>query len=154
MQHPSKGWNMARTRYRDDVVEAPPRRRSGALRFIALLVALAVIGLVVLAVVLVTRTSDDAKDDVTVSACNADPEGGDPTASGQIVNDSSKTSNYVIRLRFNDAQGNGVSEGVVAVDDVDSGATAQWELTGTRSAQGPLTCEVTDVSRTHLPGQD
>jgi len=91
---------------------------------------------------------------VTVAACNADPGGGDPTASGQIVNDSSKTSNYVIRLRFNDAQGNGVSEGVVAVDDVEAGATARWELTGTRSAEGPLTCEITDVSRTHLPGQD
>jgi hypothetical protein len=145
---------MARTRYREDeVVEAPPRRHRG-LRLIAALVALAVIAAVVLAVILVTRTSDDAKDDVTVGTCEADQGGGDPSASGQIVNDSSKTSNYVIRLRFNDAQGNGVSEGVAAVDDVEAGATAEWELTGTRSAEGPLTCEVTDVSRTHLPGQD
>jgi hypothetical protein len=144
---------MARTRYRDDVVEAPPRRHMG-LRLLAALVALVVIAAVVLAVVLVTRTSDDAKDDVAVATCEADPSGGDPSASGQIVNDSSKTSNYVIRLRFNDAQGNGVSEGVVAVDDVEAGATARWELTGTRSARGPLTCEITDVSRTHLPGQD
>ena len=145
---------MARTRYRDDVevVEAP--RRHTGLRIIAALVALAVIAAIVLAVVLVTRTSDDAKDDVAVQRCEPDPGGGDPTASGQIVNDSSKTSNYVIRLRFDDAQGNGVSEGVTAVDDVEAGATAQWELTGTRSAEGPLTCEVTDVSRTHLPGQD
>ena len=144
---------MARTRYRDAAVETPPRR-GGAFRFIALLVTLVVIAAIVLAVVLVTRTSDDAKDDVTVAACNADPGGGDPSASGEIVNDSSKTSNYVIRLRFNDAQGNGVSEGVVAVDDVEAGATARWELTGTRAAEGPLTCEITDVSRTHLPGQD
>jgi hypothetical protein len=144
---------MARTRYRDDVVEAPPRRHMGR-RLLAALVALVVIAAVVLAVVLVTRTSDDAKDDVSVATCEADPGGGDPSASGQIVNDSSKTSNYVIRLRFNDAQGNGVSEGVVAVDDVEAGATARWELTGTRSASGPLTCEITDVSRTHLPGQD
>lgn len=145
---------MARTRYRDDVVEAPPPRRHGGLRLLGALVALVLIAAVVLAVVLVTRTSDDAKDDVAVATCEAAPDGGDPSASGQIVNDSSKTSNYVIRLRFNDAQGNGVSEGVVAVDDVEAGATARWELTGTRSAQGPLTCEITDVSRTHLPGQD
>lgn len=145
---------MARARYRDDdVVEAPPRRHTG-LRLLAALVALAVIAAIVLVVVLVTNTSDDAKDDLTVATCEADSGGGDPTASGQIVNDSSKTSNYVIRLRFDDAQGNGVSEGVAAVDDVEAGATAQWELTGTRSAEGPLTCEVTDVSRTHLPGQD
>jgi hypothetical protein len=145
---------MARARYRDDVVEAPPPRRHTGLRLVAALVALVVIAAVVLAVVLVTRTSDDAEDDVAVATCEADSGGGDPRASGQIVNDSSKTSNYVIRLRFNDAQGNGVSEGGVAVDDVEAGATARWELTGTRSAQGPLTCEVTDVSRTHLPGQD
>ena len=144
---------MARTRYRDDVGDAPPRR-GGVLRLIGLLVVLAAIAAVVLVVVLVTRTSDDAKDDVAVSTCEADPGGGDPTATGEIVNDSSKTSNYVIRLRFDDAQGNGVSEGVAAVDDVEAGATARWELTGTRSAEGPLTCEVTDVSRTHLPGQD
>jgi hypothetical protein len=145
---------MARTRHRDDVVEVRPPRRSAAFRLIALVLALVVIAAIVLAVVLVTRTSDDAKDDVTVATCEADPGGGDPAASGQIVNDSAKTSNYVIRLRFNDAQGNGVSEGVAVVDDVEPGATAQWELTGARSAEGPVTCEVTDVSRTHLPGQD
>ncbi len=144
---------MARTTYRDDVVEARPRR-SGAFRLIALLAAVVVIAAIVLAVVLVTRTSGDAKDDVTVRACDADPEGGKPTASGLIVNDSSKTSNYVIRLRFNDSSGNAVSEGVAAVDDVDPDATAEWELTGARSAEGRVTCEVTDVSRTHLPGQD
>jgi hypothetical protein len=144
---------MARSTYGDDVVEVRPRR-GGAFRVVALLLALLVVAAIVVAVLLVTRTSDDAKDDVTVAACNADPGGGKPTASGQIVNDSSKTSNYVVRLRFNDAQGNGVSEGVAAVDDVEAGATARWELTGTRSAEGPLTCELTDVSRTHLPGQD
>jgi len=121
---------------------------------IALLVALVVIAAIVVAVVLATRTSDDAEDDVAVATCNADPDGGKPTASGRIVNDSSKTSNYVVRLRFNDSEGNAVSEGVAAVDDVDAGQTAEWELTGARSADGPVTCEVTDVSRTHLPGQD
>ena len=144
---------MARSTYREDVVEARPRR-SGAFRLVALLVALLVIAAVVVAVVLVTRTSDDAKDDVTVGACDADPGGGKPTASGQIVNDSSKTSNYVIRLRFKDSEGNAVSEGVAAVDGVDALQTARWDLTGARSADGPVTCEVTDVSRTHLPGQD
>jgi hypothetical protein len=145
---------MASSTYRDETVDRPPRRRGAVFRLIALLLALAVIVAIVVAVVMVTRTSDDAKDDVTVRACNADPGGGDPKASGRIVNDSSKTSNYVIRLRFDDAQGNGVSEGAANVNDVEAGATARWELTGTRSAGGPVTCVVTDVSRTHLPGQD
>ena len=144
---------MAPSTYRDEVVAVRPRR-SGTFRVVALLLALVVVAVVILAVVLVTRTSDDAKDDVTVAACSADPGGGKPTASGQIVNDSSKTSNYVIRLRFNDNDGNAVSEGAAPVSDVEAGGTARWELTGARSADGPVTCEVTDVSRTHLPGQD
>lgn len=142
---------MART-YREDDVEVRPRR-SGALRLIALLVALVVIAAVVVAVILVTRTSDDAKKDVAVSACNADPGGGKPTASGTVANSSSKTSNYVIRLRFNDSQGNSVSEGAAPVKDVESGQTARWQLTGARSTDGPVTCELRSVSRTHLPGQ-
>jgi hypothetical protein len=145
---------MASSTYGDETVDRPPRRRGGVFRWIALLVALAVIAAIVVVVIMVTRTSDDAKDDVAVKACAADPGGGDPKASGQIVNSSSKTSNYVIRLKFNDAQGNGVSEGVANVNDVQAGATARWQLTGTRSARGPVTCVVTDVSRTHLPGQD
>jgi hypothetical protein len=143
---------MARTYRDDEVVEV--RRRSGLLRLIALLVAIVVIAAIVVAVILVTNTSDDAKDDVAVSACNADPGGGKPTASGTVENSSSKTSNYVIRLRFNDSDGNSVSEGAAPVKDVEAGQTARWQLTGARSTDGPVKCEVTDVSRTHLPGQD
>ena len=99
------------------------------------------------------NSSDPAKDDVTVQACNADPGGGQPKASGQIVNNTSKPSNYVVRLEFLDAQGNQVSEGATAVKDVEPSQTASWELTGTRDARGPVKCEVTGVSRTHIPGQ-
>lgn len=117
------------------------------------MLALVVIAAVVIAVVLAGRSSDDAKKDVSVQACNADANGGKPKASGQIINHSSKTSNYVVKLKFTDAQGNSVSEGAAPVKSVDANETAQWELTGDRGAKGPLKCELSGVSRTHLPGQ-
>lgn len=99
------------------------------------------------------RNTKDARKDVSVRSCKADPKGGKPTASGVILNNSSETSNYVIKLKFNDASGNKVSEGVAPVKDVESKKTAKWELTGGRSAKGELKCVVTGVSRNHLPGQ-
>jgi hypothetical protein len=127
------------------------RRRSvGPIVALLVVVAAIVVAVVVFAG---SNSSNPAKDDVTVQACSADPAGGKPTASGQILNNTSKPSNYVIRLDFLDAQGNQVSEGVNAVKDVEPGATASWKLTGTRDASGPLRCELEGVSRTHIPGQ-
>jgi hypothetical protein len=128
------------------------RRRSVLGPVIAAIVIAAVI--VVAIVVLATNdSSSSATKDVTVQACDAGSGGDKPTASGQIVNHTSKASNYVIRLEFTDPQGNQVSEGVTAVNDVEAGATAAWELTGVRTAKGSIKCDLTGVSRTHIPGQ-
>ena len=88
---------------------------------------------IVLVIVLANSSSDDAKDDVTVTSC--EPNGdGNPEASGRIQNDSSKTSNYVIRIDFNDRSGNTISEGAVTVKSVESDSAAEWQLTGARDA--------------------
>jgi hypothetical protein len=132
-------------------VEERPRRRKvwallGALLFLLLLAAIALV------IVLANSSSEDAKDDVTVTRC--EPKGdGQPEASGRIQNGSSKTSNYVIRIDFNDRSGNTVSEGAVTVKSVESDSTAEWQLTGARDASGPVKCEINRVSRTNLPGQ-
>lgn len=127
----------------------------GGKSIIGALLAIAILGAVVVGAVTIfgKDSGASAKSDVTIQACQADPAGGKPSASGNIVNGSSKTSNYVIRLKFKDAQGNQVSEGVNAVRSVKVGANATWRLLGSRKANGPVQCEVTGVSRTHLPGQ-
>ena len=117
------------------------------------LIVLAVIAAIVVVVVLVSKDNKAARLDVTVTACNGDISGGKPTASGRIINHSSKTSNYVVKLEFLDAQGNRVSEGAAPVQSVDANKTATWQLTGDRSAKGPVKCEISGVSRTHVPGQ-
>jgi hypothetical protein len=129
-----------------------PRRRRPLATILGLLILLVVVAAVV-AFLLARKSSDSAKKDVTIQACQADPGGGKPKASGQILNHSSKTSNYVVNLKFKDAQGNAVATGVAPVKSVKSKQSATWELTGTNSAKGPLTCAITGVSRTHLPGQ-
>lgn len=134
-------------------VDERPRNRGGLLRVVVALVVLLAIVALVLVLAFKGTSSSSAKKDVTVAACRADSGGGRPTASGKILNHSSKTSNYVIQLTFTDPQGNTVSEGVAAVKDVAADETATWDLTGARDANGAVKCEITDVSRTHLPGQ-
>lgn len=133
------------------VVTDQSRRRSGLLRALAALLVLAVIVAIVLIVVVRGTSSKSAKRDVTVTACNA-ADNSKPHAAGTILNHTSKTSIYVIRLKFVDAQGNTVSEGVTSVKSVDPNKTATWQLTGDRGAKGPVRCD-TGVSRTNLPGQ-
>ena len=123
--------------------------------FVGALIGIAIVAAVTVGAVVVFRNDSgpSARADVAIQACQPDPAGGKPSASGTIVNGSSKTSNYVIRLKFKDTQGNQVSNGLTAVKSVQPGANATWRLLGSRKANGPVQCEVTGVSRTHLPGQ-
>lgn len=131
----------------------PPPKRGKLLRTILGLLLLLIIVAAVAAFLLARKSTDTAKKDVTVTECAADPSGGKPKASGTIDNHSSKTSNYLIRIAFKDAQGNSVTEGVDTVKSVEANKSATWELTGANSAKGPLTCDTKGVSRTHIPGQ-
>ena len=93
-----------------------------------------------------------ARKDVSITACTASPTGGHPTATGRIVNHSSKSSLYTIHVKFTDSSGNGVGDGVAAVAKVDPGTTATWHATGTLNAKGPLTCAFSSVTRNAVPG--
>lgn len=113
------------------------------------------VGVVGVAVALAAGCSSSAKaaakKDVSVTACTASPTGGHPTATGKIVNHSSKASLYTIHVKFTDASGNGVGDGVAAVARVEPNATATWNATGTLSAKGKLTCDLASVTRTIAP---
>lgn len=138
---------------RNDVVDGDQRRRRGLLlRVLGSLLLLAVIVAVVLVLMIKGTSSKSAAKDVTVTTCLS-ADSGRPKASGKILNHSSKTSNYVVRLKFTDTQGNTVSEGLAPVQSVDADKTATWELTGDRGVKGSVQCEITGVSRTHVPGQ-
>jgi hypothetical protein len=91
--------------------------------------------------------SKSARKDVKITSCRADPGGGKPEAEGTIVNRSSKTSRYAVHVKFYDASGNAVGDGISAVASVDPDETAKWDATGTVDAKGPVTCKLDDVTR-------
>jgi hypothetical protein len=92
-------------------------------------------------------SSKSAKKDVKITSCQAGAGGGKPTASGTIVNHSSKTSAYTVHVKFKDSSGNGVGDGVSVVASVDPNETAKWDTKGTLNAKGPVTCELDSVTR-------
>ena len=92
-------------------------------------------------------SSKSAKKDVKITACKAGPGGGKPTASGTIVNHSSKTSAYTVHVKFKDSSGNSVGDGVSVVASVDPDETAKWDTKGSFNAKGPVTCELDSVTR-------
>lgn len=86
-----------------------------------------------------------------MTACQADPGGGRPTADGSVVNNSSKASTYIVDIAFYDSSGNKVSEGGATLGKVEPGATAIFHAKGLSDAKGPLTCKVANVARTVAP---
>jgi hypothetical protein len=92
-------------------------------------------------------SSKSARKDVKITSCKAGPNNGKPTAAGTIVNHSSKTSAYTIHVKFKDASGNGVGDGLSVVASVDPNTTAKWDTKGTLNAKGAVTCELDSVTR-------
>src|SRR5436190_2150337 len=56
-------------------------------------------------------SSKTAAKDVKITACKSSPTGDHPTAQGTIKNNSSKSSAYLIHVKFKDSSGNGVGDG-------------------------------------------
>jgi len=89
--------------------------------------------------------------DATITACQADPDGGPPRAEGQITNNSSKDSIFFVRVGFYDSAGNRVSEGSDSISDVEPGASSPFQINGAARAKGPLECKVLNVRRSVTP---
>ncbi len=111
------------------------------------------IGAVVCLVAALAGCSSDksAKKDVTITGCKSSPTGGHPSAAGQILNHSSKSSLYTVHVKFKDSSGNSVGDGVAAVAKVDPNTTAKWTATGSLDAKGAVTCDLASVTRTAVP---
>ena len=107
--------------------------------------AVAALGLVV--AVAGCSSSDAAKKDVTITVCNAGANGGHPIARGKIVNHSSKSSLYTVHVKFRDASGNSVGDGLAAVVKVDPGTAADWHATQSLDAKGAVKCTLSSVTR-------
>jgi len=88
-----------------------------------------------------------ASDDVTVTCAPTDSVGF-MHSNVTITNHSSQTSDYVVTISFNDAQGNRLQEGTATQDDVAPGQTATTDGMGDGSTGGtPASCVVANVTR-------
>jgi hypothetical protein len=96
-------------------------------------------------------SSKTAAKDVKITSCKASPTGGHPTAAGTILNKSSKSSTYTIHVKFKDASGNGVGDGIAAVGKVDPDTSAKWHVTDALNAKGKVNCELGTVTRAAVP---
>jgi hypothetical protein len=134
----------------------PPEGKNGRGLAIAGLIlgvlgAVSTIGLVVVLVAASDQITESIGtvteiDDVTITACSTDPTTGVGIAEVVIVNDSSKTSDYVIDVRFADANGDETVGRTFTGVGPDERITT--DVRSTDPIDGPFFCVVDFVDRT------
>lgn len=93
------------------------------------------------------NTENPPQNDIAVEQCTGPNVLGMPEVSGKIVNNSSKSSNYMFHIEFLDGAGTRIASGYVIENDVAAGQTATWTATGDSQTAAPATCRVVDVER-------
>ena len=104
------------------------------------------------AALVVGCSSSGLTSDATVFGCIPGTDDAKPRATGEIANNSSKKSDFFIRIVFSDSSDNRVAEGVTTVTNVEPGTTSPWNIGALADANGPVTCEVETVRRTVTAG--
>ncbi|WP_256790127.1 hypothetical protein [Frankia sp. AvcI1] len=87
-------------------------------------------------------------EDVTITACAADPTTGFAAAKVTVTNHSSKPSNYAITIAFESTDGKTqIGTGLVAVNNLAPGQQSPQDANSLTAASGPFTCKVADITR-------
>lgn len=91
---------------------------------------------------------DSEAADVAPPTCQVDADG-HIEAVMVVTNPTSERSNYIIRVTFDDADGDEIDDETLTVDAVPSGqqASARAVTDTSPPADGQFTCRVTDVER-------
>lgn len=85
--------------------------------------------------------------DVSITSCEVDSAISFAQAKLEIVNHSSKPSDYIIGVEFVDAKGTRVAEGTAIQNHVAPGEKVEDTAGGSTQASGRVTCKVTSVDR-------
>ena len=139
----------------------PPKKRRfgkgclfGCLGAVVAIVVIVVVLVVVLSgsssktnVPTVTNTAHPPTNDVRITSCDLDSTGTYPLAKLLITNNSSKTSNYIVSVEFDKADGTRVSEGATGSTSVAPGQKVETSAGGSDQVSGQITSKVTDVTR-------
>uniref|UniRef100_A0AAU2UWC3 Secreted protein n=1 Tax=Streptomyces sp. NBC_00003 TaxID=2903608 RepID=A0AAU2UWC3_9ACTN len=90
--------------------------------------------------------------DVSITSCDVDSATSFPSAKLEIVNHSSKPSEYFIDVEFVDVSGTRVAEGAAILNHVAPGEKAEDTAGGLAPVSGKITCKVTSVDRISVVG--
>ncbi len=96
-----------------------------------------------------TNTTHPPAADITVKTCTLSY--GMATATGVIVNHTSKASDYDVHIGFM-KNGVRVDDGYDMQNDVQPGQTVNFQAGGTNQVSGALTCTLIGVDRTSAVG--
>lgn len=92
--------------------------------------------------------SKDAKNDVAVNTCAANPDGNGATATLTVTNHTSKTSSYQINVEYRDTSSNDVKTAdPVSVSDVAAGQSKQVKSTVDKDFHAGVRCTIATVAR-------
>ncbi|MFG3405008.1 hypothetical protein [Streptomyces sp. NPDC048142] len=94
-----------------------------------------------------TATEPDVEEDVTITACERDPQIGWQSAEVKVVNGSSGTATYHIGVEFLDKDGVRVTDGVTGVVNLRPGRSAVKEVHGLGEVPPGTTCRLVDLTR-------
>jgi hypothetical protein len=96
----------------------------------------------------VNSGSHPAADDVTITDCENQGYGA-VKVGVQVINHTTKTSNYLVEIGVNDSAGTKVGDGGASTNSLAPGQTATIDGYGTASSstKGAVTCVVTSVTR-------
>lgn len=91
--------------------------------------------------------SNAAADDVELTSCGTDNAGKWAEAEVTITNHSSKRSNYLVEVTFENAEGTKVADGVATTNNLDPDKKAIEEISTLQPVDGEITCKVAEVTR-------
>ena len=98
-----------------------------------------------------TGKADPSDYELTGPECSNDEFAG-PTANGTLKNTSGESQAFEVSVRFTDADGNLISEDTTFTDSIDADQTANWEVTTFETAEGDISCEVSEVNYSLFDG--
>jgi hypothetical protein len=95
-------------------------------------------------------TSNDTfqhAEDVKITSCVKDPTSGFADAKVTVTNNSSKPSNYVITIAFDNADGSQLATSPVFVSNLDPGQSSVQDANAITDATPGYTCKIADATR-------
>jgi len=98
-----------------------------------------------------TGKADPSDYELTGPECSNDEFAG-PTANGTLKNTSGESQAFEVSVRFTDADGNLITEDTTFTDSIDADQTANWEVTTFETAEGDISCEVSEVNYSLFDG--